>query len=748
MPQKFANNAQSVLVSGITAVATTLTVETLKADLFPEATTTTWVTPLDFYKLVLSDGVNREVVRVGIRAFNSPVMSNILRAQDGTTARVFPNGATVICGFVARDVDDINVTLGAQGAQIVANAATAAATTTTGDALIRSDLAASSGPGAIGFDGSLNYAVGTLGAHFFGEVNIKDFPWSCKCDSNGTAGNGTNDTAGFWAAVAFAKAKGYKIIHPGGICRITSGYTQSVAFHNIFLHGNGRINQPDSASVGSTILLDSVSPASYFLNIAANTTLNCTGIIFQCAQGVIDRPFIKFSASLHAEFFANCHFLNVERPIVFAAGSYFQNSSYRDIMFYNSGTFHSESPDTPGALIGTLLTLDNVNHDGPVGAAGIISEKIVCNLQGIRKIWASNFLLEGSLPAAGWTILKINETFENRFTRDPFIEVFNFWSEWTGFAPLYTVDQIGGTAMFTGHLGLSLTNKYKLSKLGRVNLVRISLIYTTDEASLFFEPEDGQCIVHFDSCMLRNFDLTKVGFLHTNTQYADATNGFGQLVLSNTVAEPIYRWTGGNIPADGCTLSLFSGTAVTSTDASFGRKIVFSPAAGLLNAQIRIPTVVGNLVKGEQIVVRAKAKLPTFATGLWRFDILIDNVTLLIKYFAATNSGQIVDVVIPWVLTANATINVGVGFSNGTTSGVATDVEVYALSVYHGHGIARSLVALYPTNVNTHGTAAPTTGTWSRGDRVSNSAPAVAAVKAWACTATGTPGTWVSEGNL
>ena len=147
MPQKFANNAQSVLVSGITAVATSLTVETLKADLFPQATTTTWVTPLDFFKLVLSDGVNREVVRVGIRAFNSPVMSNILRAQDGTTALAFPNGATVICGFVARDVDDINVTVGAQGTQIVANAATAAAAS----ALIRSDLAASGGAALVGY---------------------------------------------------------------------------------------------------------------------------------------------------------------------------------------------------------------------------------------------------------------------------------------------------------------------------------------------------------------------------------------------------------------------------------------------------------------------------------------------------------------------------------------------------------------------------------------------------------------------
>lgn len=46
------------------------------------------------------------------------------------------------------------------------------------------------------------------------------------------------------------------------------------------------------------------------------------------------------------------------------------------------------------------------------------------------------------------------------------------------------------------------------------------------------------------------------------------------------------------------------------------------------------------------------------------------------------------------------------------------------------------------------GTAIPTTGTWAVGDRVVNSAPAVGSPKAWTCTVAGTPGTWVSEGNL
>lgn len=44
--------------------------------------------------------------------------------------------------------------------------------------------------------------------------------------------------------------------------------------------------------------------------------------------------------------------------------------------------------------------------------------------------------------------------------------------------------------------------------------------------------------------------------------------------------------------------------------------------------------------------------------------------------------------------------------------------------------------------------AAPTTGTWDQGDRVFNSKPAVGQPKSWVCTVSGTPGTWVSEGNL
>lgn len=50
--------------------------------------------------------------------------------------------------------------------------------------------------------------------------------------------------------------------------------------------------------------------------------------------------------------------------------------------------------------------------------------------------------------------------------------------------------------------------------------------------------------------------------------------------------------------------------------------------------------------------------------------------------------------------------------------------------------------------VQTYGTAAPIAGTWTQGSRVTNIQPTVGQPKSWVCTVAGTPGTWVSEGNL
>jgi len=52
------------------------------------------------------------------------------------------------------------------------------------------------------------------------------------------------------------------------------------------------------------------------------------------------------------------------------------------------------------------------------------------------------------------------------------------------------------------------------------------------------------------------------------------------------------------------------------------------------------------------------------------------------------------------------------------------------------------------THILASGTTAPASGSYLVGARCWNSAPAVGSPKGWICTVAGTPGTWVSEGNL
>lgn len=48
----------------------------------------------------------------------------------------------------------------------------------------------------------------------------------------------------------------------------------------------------------------------------------------------------------------------------------------------------------------------------------------------------------------------------------------------------------------------------------------------------------------------------------------------------------------------------------------------------------------------------------------------------------------------------------------------------------------------------TTGTAAPTTGTWARGDKVINSTPSAGGFAGWVCVTAGTPGTWKGYGAI
>lgn len=108
MPQLFTNNARALLASGITNVATSLTVEAAKADLFPTANTGTGAVPAttNWFKLTLQDADgNVEIVYVRTRSAGSAVMSNVLRGQEGTTARAFNAGTVVGLRITGADVE-------------------------------------------------------------------------------------------------------------------------------------------------------------------------------------------------------------------------------------------------------------------------------------------------------------------------------------------------------------------------------------------------------------------------------------------------------------------------------------------------------------------------------------------------------------------------------------------------------------------------------------------------------------------
>lgn len=112
MATKYANNATTTLASGITAVATSITVKTGDGVRFPTLTASDY-----FYATLISDSNLLEIVKVTARS--GDVMT-VVRAQDGTTALEFSANdrfemrvAAVLLGeFIQRYGDTMTGNLG------------------------------------------------------------------------------------------------------------------------------------------------------------------------------------------------------------------------------------------------------------------------------------------------------------------------------------------------------------------------------------------------------------------------------------------------------------------------------------------------------------------------------------------------------------------------------------------------------------------------------------------------------------
>jgi len=115
MGQKFTNIAKGVSASVTAAAAMSVTLaDSSLGVLFPVANTGALAdaasfkaASADWFKLVLKDDSGFEICYCGTHAASSATFSDLLRAQEGTTARDFANGHTVALRLTAEDAQGL-----------------------------------------------------------------------------------------------------------------------------------------------------------------------------------------------------------------------------------------------------------------------------------------------------------------------------------------------------------------------------------------------------------------------------------------------------------------------------------------------------------------------------------------------------------------------------------------------------------------------------------------------------------------
>ena len=568
----------------------------------------------------------------------------------------------------------------------------------------------------------------------------------------GAVGDGVaDDTLAIHAALNAAIDGDKSLYVPNGRYRVTSGYTNSRPISTLTIFGDER---RDNAA----IILDSASGTRFFYDFTGGTThyLSVYGISFECAQSVIDTDFFRFtSASYNNVRFRDVIFQGVNRPIVFKSGSYSDTCEFIGVAFNDSGTIYSDS--NVGSR-GNLLTFIDVSHNGSIPEN---TAKQVMNLQGFRGIQATNLLLQGALPSAGWTVLYLDNEYSSDWNQENVIQVNGYWSEWTTNAALYIVDQKGGRSLWnnpvfnTQSVASGTQNQICLREKAQMQINNSSFggnSSTSDTINNMFSFADINCHAVLNRCMMRYVSAkTSENFTFINCSYAadgSVSNEPVASALFGTQQSAVaFRWSGGYLPTDGGTLTVSGGTTGTpSIDATYGRKYVFTPNVNALSAIFYLKTR-GVIGLGSQYNIIVLCKLPTFTGGTFTIQpIELASALSGGSSYDTTYSGQIVKLNINRRC-ATAVSDIGVRF-NSSATGVSGALEVYAVAIYVGNDAPRMEFPVRPTNVITHNNAAPAAGEWARGDVVWNTAPSAAGTPGWVCTTAGTPGTWKAMASL
>lgn len=606
------------------------------------------------------------------------------------------------------------------------------------------DLSASSGSSLVGFlQSGTSAQARTVQAKQRDVVSVKDF---------GAVGNGiADDTVAIQAAITATATTKFAVYFPAGTYRITS--TLSWAGEQALIGDGAR---------ASIIALDSASSSAAAITVTTSNypNLRMESISIKHIQYVSLQKSLYFTnALINQSVLRDVEFRNAGYYAVYFDGTtYFQNLSIEDTSWYDCCAMIGTAA-VSNAYYGNFLSLVNVNFDGTNKVT--FAAKLVCNFTGISSILGNQVLIEGGRLSSesGWTPIYSEMWGVNYKTK---IIINSLWIEFT--SVIDCVFNLSNCEVTVNGFSPRTNSSNTWAKLVKSNLwldrvddvedddANISSRFVTDTAS--FVKVNGNTAYGANAPVNRVISLSpRVVTTESNSTYLINTTQYKR-VYSDDKSRDLFRWQGGNLIDASADLHFgpnpqFKHLRRSETDATYGRILVIGTngAAGI--PYIPIFMNVNADMVGIQITFAVYAKKP--ANNGTYYNVYADGGAL---GGVAVNLG-------PWPGSSSAyalgyfSVHVvAAGALRIYTQGDATDVGGVEVSIADfalvvGERMPQlGVLPAMPWIINTYGTAAPTTGSWRRGDRVVNNSPATGSAKAWSCTVAGSPGTWVSEGNL